>query len=143
MKFIELVGHMGQPPDQADLLAHFRSLAITRQPRPDEGEDTAYVQFVQEGYEMRFDRVPNQLGLQLRSITAYPAGDATHAKFEAELPQNIQASDLREQVHAKLGAPAFHNKIFFTDMWKLGSLDLVVRYDKATQHIKIVQVNVP
>ena len=137
------MAYMGQPPDQPRLLEHLKAAGITRQPQPDAGEDMAYVQFSQQGYEMRFDRTSDGLGLFLRSITAYPSGDATHQPFAGELPQGIQAGDVRADLHAKLGLPAFHNKVFNTDMWKTGELELVVRFDKVANTIKIVQVNAP
>lgn len=143
MEFMDLINFMGQSPDVPELRQHLASAGVTRQPQPEPGEDMAYVQFAEQGYEMRFDRVADGPGTFLRSISAYPAGKATHRPFTGTLPAGLTADASRQQVHERLGPPVVSNKVFQSDMWKLGEWDLVVWFDKSTNAMKLVQVNVP
>jgi hypothetical protein len=143
MDFAQLITHLGEAPESPALAAHFLEAKVTKQPRPAVGEDTAYVQFPAQGYEMRFDLAPDGGSMFLSSITAYVTADATHERFSGDLPLGISLQDRREDLIRRLGQPDFHNKIFFTDLWRRDGLDYVVRCDKSSGSIKIVQINVP
>jgi hypothetical protein len=144
MEFIDLIEAMGEPLDHPKLKQHFREEKITKQPRAEEDEGMAYVQFPADGYEMRFDEKPGGgPQLFLRSMTAYPHGDAAHKPFTGKLPLDITPAETRDALIARLGPPAFHNKRFNIDMWKLGKWDVAVDYIPATGVVSTVQVNVP
>jgi hypothetical protein len=144
MELIDLIDALGEPLDHPKVKQHFREEKITKQPRAEEDEGMAYVQFPGKGYEMRFDADPGAgPQLFLSSMTAYPQGDAGHKPFTGKLPLDIAPGDTRDTLLARLGAPAFHNKRFNIDMWKLGKWDVVVDYVSDSGVISTVQVNVP
>ena len=144
MEFIELIEVMGELLDHPKLKQHFRDEKITKQPRPKEDEGMAYVQFPDKGYEMRFDLQPGGgPQLFLKSMTAYPQGDATHKAFRGSLPLDILATETRDALVARLGEPAIHNALFDIDIWKLGKWDVAVDYVSPAGVVSTVQVNVP
>ena len=110
MEFIQLVGLMGQAPDEPQLRQHLVDAGITRQPRPPEGEDSAYVQFAEQGYEMRFDvEADDNTRMLLRAITAFPKGGGAYKQFAGKLPLDIAPGESRDQLLARLGSPAIRN----------------------------------
>ena len=143
MEFMELIEFMGEGPEHPALLAHFKQANITKQPRPDAGVYMAYVQFADQGYEMRFDLKPDGMQLFLSHIAAFPHGDPTHKPYVGKLPGDIQKNDTQESLAVKLGAPVMHNDVTNVDMWKLGNWNLVVRFNQETGAIKAVLVTVP
>lgn len=144
MEFMDLIDVLGEPLDHPKLKQHFRDEKITKQPRPAEDDNMAYVQFPAKGYELRFDLKPGGgPQLLLTSMTAYPQGDATHSAMRARLPFDIVSTDDRAALMARLGPPAFHNKRFNIDMWKLGNHEVAIRYESQNGVVSTVQVNVP
>ncbi len=144
MEFMDLIGLVGEPLDHPKLKQFFREEKINKQPQPAQGDSMAYLQFPSKGYEMRFDlQAGGGPQLLLTSITAYPQGDATHSAMKNELPLSITPTETRDALIARLGAPAFRNKRFNIDMWKLGPLDVVVEYEPDSGVVSTVQVNVP
>jgi len=144
MEFIQLVDLMGQAPDEPKLRQHLVDAGITQQPRPPEGEDSAYAQFAEQGYEMRFDVDPDDnTRMFLRAITAFPKGGGAYKPFTGKLPLDMAPGESRAQLLTRLGPPAIRNENFNIDMWKLGALYVVVNYDKADSTVSKIQVNVP
>ena len=144
MTFFQLVGLMGQTLDHPQLRQHFADAGITRQPRPPEDEDSAYVQFQDQGYEMRFEAdATDKTKVVLKTITAFPNGDETHKPFVGNLPLEIATGESRDQLVSRLGRPVIRNERYNIDMWKLDGLDVVVSYDGADIIVDQVQVNVP
>ena len=143
MDFIELVELLGQDLEHPAIIGHFRESNITEQPKPEVGEPMAYVQFPEQGYEMRFDLRPGGVQLFLSSLTAYPNGDATYKPFRGALPLGIQGDDTQQSLRDRLGTPAIHNKTTNVDAWTLAENNVVVRYDKSTGTVKNVYATVP
>jgi hypothetical protein len=144
MEFIQLVGLMGKTLDDPQLRQHLLDAGIRQQPRPPKDEDSAFVQFGEQGYEMRFEIDPaDNTQVVLKTITAFLKGDSTHKPFAGKLPLDISAGETRDQLLARLGKPAIRNERYNIDMWPLETLHVVVSYGKGDPTVHEVQVNVP
>jgi hypothetical protein len=144
MTFVQLIELLGQIADHPQISKHLVEAGITWQPRPAPDEDSAYVQFKDQGYEMRFEADPaDGTRVVLVTLTSFLNGDETHVPFVGELPLGISALESRSHLVARLGTPAVRNERYNIDMWKLDALDVVVSYDGADSTVDQVQVNVP
>jgi hypothetical protein len=141
---MQLVGLLGQTVDHPQVRQYLVDAGITRQPRPAEDEDSAYVQFADQGYEIQFEvDSADNTQMVLRTITAFLNGDATHKTFVGKLPLDIASGESRDKLVARLGKPLVRNERYNIDMWKFDGLDVVVSYDGADDSVDQVQVNVP
>jgi hypothetical protein len=145
VEFIELIDHLGQPVDAPALVGHLKQAGVTVQPRPRSGEENAYVEFPDQGYYLLFK--PTQgVGpqLALAGIAAYPSGgDDKFGAFAQRLPHDITATDTANSLAMRLGPPAMHNQVVNADIWKFPQYVLVVRFEKQTGNVFLVQVNLP